>query len=297
MLDGRLLWALLQQASPSSLSNFTVDVAGCGIVTAPGVPAVEWAWQQQSVWSQTADRLKAVPRQAWWLRLSLTVLAAALALMGGQLEPVSRPAAVALAVAAAMALAAVGLLRGRQNVEQVRRWTRARSVSEAIKTEVFLFLTRSGDYSGVDPEQRLDAVVQRFEKEAGDLQRYTRGVQPKNRPLPAVHDVDSYLIVRVRQLQLKGYYEPKARAVQQRLRVAKVVEVTLALLAAALAATTAISPNVGAWAAVATTAVGAVAAHVAAERYEFLWIRPGWLSGARRTPLLQVELRFLEGRL
>jgi len=224
------------------------------------------------VWSQTADKLKAGPARSQGLRLGLTVAAAALALAGSQLKAVSFPAAVALAATAAVALAAVGLLRARQNVEQVRRWTRARSVSEALKTEVFLFLTRSGAYDGRDAERRLEAEVQRLEREAGDLQRYTEGVQPRARPLPAVRDVDSYLTVRVRQSQLDGYYQPKARLVQQRLRALKAVEVALALLAAALAALAAVSSDVAAWAAVVTTAAGAVAAYIATQRYEFLWV-------------------------
>jgi SMODS and SLOG-associating 2TM effector domain 1 len=93
-----------------------------------------------------------------------------------------------------------------------------------------------------------------------DLQRYTEGVQARERPLPTVHDVDSYLGVRVRQSQLEGYYEPKARLMRQRLRLLKAIEVTLALVAAALAATAAVAPSVGAWAAVVTTAGGAAAA-------------------------------------
>ena len=241
-------------------------------MTAPVIPAVEWAWRRQSIWSQTADKLKANSNRLWEFRLGLTVAAAALALAGSQLKTVSPPASIALAVAAALALAAVGLLRGRQNVEQVRRWTRARSVSEAIKTEVFQFLCQSGSHDAPDRERRLEAEVQRMEYEAGDLQRYTEGVQAKDRPLPAVRDVGSYLDVRVRQSQLEGYYEPKARLLRQRLRALKAVEVTLALVAAALAAMAAISPSAGAWAAVVTTAVGAVAAYVASERYEFLWI-------------------------
>jgi hypothetical protein len=176
------------------------------------IPAVEWAWRRQSVWSQTAGKLKADPHRLWGFRLGLTVAAAALALAGSQLKTASPTASIALAVAAALALAAVGLLRGRQNVEQVRRWTRARSVSEAIKTEVFLFLCQSGSYDTPDRERRLEAEVQRLEHEAGDLQRYTAGMQPKERPVPAVHDVDSYLEVRVRRSQLEGYYEPKARS-------------------------------------------------------------------------------------
>jgi len=90
-------------------------------MTTPVIPAVDWAWQRQSVWSQTADTLKARPHQLWGFRLGLTVAAAALALAGSQLKAVNLPFSVVLAVVAAVALAAVGLLRGRQNVEQVAR--------------------------------------------------------------------------------------------------------------------------------------------------------------------------------
>ncbi len=254
------------------LLNRRLDVRPYDLVTAPVIPAAEWAWRRQSIWSQTAGELKAGSRRLWGIRMVLTAAAAALALAGSQVKTVSLPASIALAVAAALSMAAVALLRGRQNVEQVRRWTRARSVSEAIKTEVFLFLSQSGSYDGPDRERRLEAEVQRLEHEVGDLQRYTDGVRAKDRSLPAVHDVASYLDVRVRQSQLEGYYEPKARLMRQRLRTLKAVEVTLALVAAALAAVAAIWPSVGVWAAVVTTAGGAVAAYVASERYEFLWI-------------------------
>ena len=241
-------------------------------MAAPVIPAAEWAWQQQSVWSQTANGLKAGPARLRAMRLGLTVAAAVLALAGSQARSVSFPASLALAVIAAVALATAGLLRGRDSAEQVRRWTRARSVSEALKTEVYLYLSKSGPYETAGRDQRLETEAQRLEREAGDLQRYTDGVRPADRPLPPVHDVDSYLDVRVRKSQLEGYYEPKARLMRQRLRLLKAVEVALALIAAGLAATVAASPRVGAWAAVVTTAAGAVAAYIAAERYEFLWV-------------------------
>lgn len=248
------------------------SMPGYDVMTVQIVPAAEWAWRRQSVWSQTADRLKAGPSRLRVLLLSVTAAAAALALAGSQVKSASRPASLALTVTAAVALACVGLVRSQQNVEQVRRWTRARSVSEALKTEVFFFLAEVGAYAGPDREARLEAEVQRLEHEAGDLQRYTQGVQAKDRPLPAVHDVGSYLEVRVRRSQLDGYYEPKARLLRQRLQMLKTVEVALALAAAALAAVAAVSASVGAWAAVATTVAGAVAAYAAAQRYEFLWI-------------------------
>jgi hypothetical protein len=245
--------------------------------------AAEWAWQRQSVWSQAADQLKAGPSRARRLRLGLTVGGAAVALTGSQLEPISEPTGISLAVLAAVMLAAVGLLAGQQDVEQVRRWTQARSVSEALKTEVLVFLTRAGQYTQADPERRLDAEVQRLEREAGDLRPWTEGVPPKNRQLPAVHDLESYLRIRVRQSQLAGHYEPRARQLRARLRTAKTIEVTLALIAAGLAAMNTVSPTLGAWAAVVTTGAGAVTTHVAAERYEFMWIEySGTASELRR---------------
>ena len=247
-------------------------VSRYGVMAAPVIPAVEWAWRRQSVWSQTADRLKAGPSRSWRFRLGLTVAAAALALAGSQVRAVSLPASIALAVAAALAMATVGLLRGRQNVEQVRPWTRARSVSEALKTEVFLFLAESGVYAGPDRDRRWKRRRSGWSTRQASCSDTPRECRPRSRALPAVHDVGSYLDVRVRQSQLEGYYEPKARLLRQRLRSLKAAEVTLALVAAGLAAVAAISSSVGAWAAVATTAGAAVAAYIAAERYEFLWI-------------------------
>jgi hypothetical protein len=236
------------------------------------IPAAQWAWQRQSVWSQTANELKAGPSRARTWQLVLTVAAAALALAGSQLKKVSFPASLTLGVVAAVALAAVASLRGGTNTEQVRRWTRARSVSEAIKTEVYTYLTATGRYETPDRDARLEAEIQRLEYDARDLSPYTGGIQPVTRELPRVHDVESYLTVRVRDGQLRDYYDRHAAGLARRVWWLKRVQITLALVAAGLAAVASVSPSVAAWAAVATTAGGAVAAYVAAERYEFLWV-------------------------
>jgi SMODS and SLOG-associating 2TM effector domain 1/Protein of unknown function (DUF4231) len=241
-------------------------------VTAPIIPVVEYAWERQSVWSQTADRLRAASQWRLRLRMILTAAAAAFALAGSQLKPVSAAASVTLAAVAAAALAGVGLLRVQQDAEQTRRWTRARSVSEALKADVFTFLAQSTDGAVGDREQNLEAEVRRMEAEADDLQPYTQGVTARTRPIPAVTDVSSYLDVRVRTSQLRNYYEPKAAGLRDQLRWAKTAEVTLTVLAAALAAVATLSANAAAWAAVVTTAVAAITAYAAAERYEFLWI-------------------------
>ena len=236
------------------------------------IPAAEWAWQRQSVWSQTANQLKTGPSRARTAQLVLTVAAAALALAGSQVKGASFPASLALSVLAALALAVVGVLGTLTSKEQVQRWTRARSVSEAIKTEVYTYLAGAGRYEAGNRDASLDAEIKRLEDEAGDLAGYTRRIQPVTRTLPPVHDVDSYLRVRVRDLQLRDYYDKNARILENRIRWLKWAQIALALVAAALAAVASVAPSVGAWAAVVTTAGGAVAAYFAAQRYEFLWI-------------------------
>jgi len=238
-------------------------------VTTPVLSSAHYAWQRQSVWSQTADQLKAASQRRWRLRMILTVAAAALALAGSQLKSVSGLAALILGVAAAAALAGAGLIRSQQDAEQTRRWTQARSVSEAIKADVYTFLA---DGQPENREAELAAKVRRLETEASKLIRYTQGVEPRTRDLPPVSDVDTYLEERVRKSQLKEYYDPKSGQMRTRLRVAKVAEITLTVVAAGLAAVAAVSANAAAWAAVVTTAVGAVTSYAAAERYEFLWI-------------------------
>jgi hypothetical protein len=232
----------------------------------------KYAYDRQSVWSQTADNLKAGPDRLRTWRLGLTVAAAVLALAGSQVKSVSTPAAVTLAIIAAAAMAAVGYTRWRASPQQAKRWTQARSVSEALKTEVFLFLCSGGDYQSGDRVARLRAEVKRLEDDAVAVSPYTLGIMARMRDLPAVSDIESYLDLRVRKLQLADYYVPKAAAMKQRMDRLKLVEVTLALVVAGLAAAAIASASVAAWAAVATTASGAVAAYIAAERYEFLWI-------------------------
>jgi phosphate/sulfate permease len=251
-------------------------------VTAQITPVIEYAWERQGVWSKTADQLKASAQSRWRLRMILTVAAAALALAGAQLKPVSTLASWVLAAVAAVALAGVGLLRVQQDAEETRRWTRARSVSEAMKAEVYTFLAQSGDGQSASPEATLEAEIQRLESAAGDLLPFTGGVSAQARALPSVHDTETYLDVRVRRSQLESFYEPKAARLRKQLRWAKTTEVTLTLMAAALAAFATVSPNVGAWAAVVTTAVGAVTAYVASERYEFLWMEYSRTAGELR---------------
>jgi conflict system pore-forming effector with SLATT domain/uncharacterized protein DUF4231 len=234
---------------------------------------VERAWRRQSVWSQTANQLKARLERARAAALGLTIMGAVLALAGTQLKAVNRPVGQVLAFVAAAALALVPVTLKGAGAQQVSDWVQARSVSEALKAEVFLFLAKVARYGDADRDRQLVIETGRLEKEAAPLLRWAAGLQPVVRPLPAVDDLDSYVRERLTQ-QVEQYYNQQAKTQRQRLQWTRRVEVGLAVLAAILAAAAGVwdVANVGAWVAVVTTVTAAVTAHAAAQRYQFLLI-------------------------
>ncbi len=232
--------------------------------------SVDWIWQQQNVWSQAANQLKSRISTARRLMLVLTVTVAVLSLASSQLISASRPAGVTLSVLAAVCAVGLGLVASAQGKDRITRWTQARSVSEALKSEAYRYLAGCPPYDGADRAQRLAAEAHRVIGNASELAQVVQPLVPAARPIPDVRDVETYLDLRVRTSQLDNYYRPNARKLDERLRIAKVATVVLSLLAAALGALAAISADLAAWAAVATAAVGAAGSYVAGERWEFL---------------------------
>jgi hypothetical protein len=231
---------------------------------------VEELWEQQSVWSQTANRMKTSIGRARSAALGLTIGSAVLATLAARLPVVQEAASAVLAVAAAVGVGFVPVLRSRYGGRVLRDWTRARSVSEALKSEVYLYLARSGDYRGEDRDRRLKMCTDRIRRQAADLLRHTVDIQPARRPLPDVCDSGSYLRVRV-DGQIEGYYRPKAQHLQARLSQFHRVELVLAVAGVGLGACAVSVPqwDLGAWIAVVTTISATVAAHVGATRYEY----------------------------
>lgn len=231
---------------------------------------VEELWRQQSIWSQTANRMKASIGHARSAALVLTVGGAVLATLAARLPAGQARAGSVLAIAAAVGVGLVPLLRPRCSGRVLRDWTRARSVSEALKSEIYLYLARAGDYRGEDRDRRLRMCTDRVRQQAADLLRHSVDIKPAQRGPPDVNDYASYLRVRV-DGQVDGYYRPKARQMQMRLSQFRRVEVVLAVagvLLGALAASLA-GVGLGAWVAVVTTISASIAAHVGATRYEY----------------------------
>jgi hypothetical protein len=193
------------------------------------------AWQRQSLWSQAANHLKADLARWRAVALGLTIAGAVLATLAVQVAKLNSPTGKGLAWAGAVAVGLVPLIRPRFGSSVVRDWTRARSTSEALKSEVYLYLAGTGRYRGTDHDQKLQDRVDVIQGDAGDLLRHTAGLQPVARALPAVHDVDSYVQQRV-TAQIDGYYRPQAARQQRRLGRVREAEFGLGGAGAVLAA-------------------------------------------------------------
>jgi hypothetical protein len=240
-------------------------------VPTPGTPdALAVVWREQNRWSQAADRQKRRIERARTAALVLAVSGAALGTAAAQLAKPSPVTGRILAFLSAFAIALAALAQRGTSGKAVQDWTRLRSVSEALKAETYSYLAGLRRYRGADGLRLLLDRVERIESDAGVLNAHLAGVQPVERDLPAVHDVDSYLEVRIRG-QISGYYRPREAAMARRAERLRRLQWALGVIGAGLAAlagtlsTQAIAP----WIGVLTTISAAVAAHTAASRFEF----------------------------
>ncbi|HEV2253437.1 MAG TPA: DUF4231 domain-containing protein [Streptosporangiaceae bacterium] len=244
-------------------------------MSVPAETVADAVWRQQSLWSQTANRLKRDMTRWRLIALSLTIAGAVLATLGTQVASISTPAGKGLVWASAIAVGAVPLLRPRFGPKSVEAWARARSASETLKEQVYTYLAGVSPYRE-DPEQQLRQRTADTLLAVDDLQSHTIGIEPVPRSLPAVGDVDGYITARVNQ-QINGYYRRQAKALRTRLGWLRGAEFALAGAAVVLTATSGVLGVRGAaqWIPVVTTVSAALVAHVAAAQYEFLLVEYG----------------------
>jgi hypothetical protein len=243
-------------------------------------------WREQSLWSRTADRMKRRIEAARRAALVLVVVVAALATAAAATADGVPELARALAAAAAVGAAVSPVLRPAWSGARLRDWTRARSVSEALKSEVHLWLAKAGRYRDDPTGARLREATDRVRSDGADLLRYRQGIAPADRPLPAVSDPSSYFAVRVRS-QVDGYYRPRADALAATLRRFRIAEIVIGAAGAVVGGAAALlGASIAAWVAVLATVGTALATHVAAGRYEFQLIE--FLRTAQRLDQLAV---------
>jgi len=229
-------------------------------------------WQQQRIWSQAANRLKMRTTRYRVAALALAVLGATLAALATQLSLAGSSIAMSrvIAVGAAFAVAVVPAVRSGCDKGAISDWTRVRSVSEGLKSELFCYLAHVRPYRTPDRGVLLAGRVGQILSDGADLTRHLSKADSATLPLPDVTDVDSYLRVRLLK-QIHDYYRPKAREMERRLDAVRATWVVLAVVAAVFGAVAVFPSHVHtvAWVAVVTTVSAAVAAHSAESRYQY----------------------------
>ena len=245
-----------------------------------------FAWIQQRIWSETANRLKngLTHARRWMLGLliagAVLETCAAQLVLGGDVWP---PLTTVAGICGAASLAAAAFLRYRRlATDRVRDWLRARSASEALKEAVYLDAANASEEPLMDTAQRILDKVK-------DLELHAALVEAPEREPPGKLTTEEYIHLRV-EAQIEGYYRSRAREMAGRLALIRKVEM-LALLAGVLLGASApyTAAGMAAWVAVLTTIAGALVAETEAARYQYLVV--SYRTTARRLEALCLAWR------
>ena len=230
---------------------------------------VDSVWEHQSVWSQTANVLKARIDRLRTTMLALAVASAVLTTLATQTATLTTAGGRVLALAAGVTVGLVPVVRSRLGRDAVSRWTRARAVSEELKAECYRFLAGVAPYRETDRQTRLAERTRRVQDAAADLVVDTAGISAVKRDVPPVTDVASYVDHRI--VPQIGWYRSRSTGLARRLALARQLELGLAVVGVLLAATASTwrAGDVAAWVAVVTTLTAALSSHVAASRWEY----------------------------
>ncbi|MFD6663705.1 DUF4231 domain-containing protein [Micromonospora chalcea] len=225
--------------------------------------SLEDAWAQQSVWSQAATKLKKRLQTGRQAAIGLAIGGALLSATAATIGLESALGKI-FAFSGAVFVGLAGIAGNAAGPRAMRDWTRARSVSEALKSIVYTSL------AGYPPAD-LNKVVESITADTVDLQHHRAGIESKQRPLPSVRDLKSYLENRV-VAQISGYYRINARSLSLKLERFRMLSIGLAITGLVLgaAAGTWEVDRLAMWVPVVTTIGAGVTAHVAAERYSYM---------------------------
>jgi hypothetical protein len=233
---------------------------------------LQHVWSQQGAWSRAAGRARAEVVRYRLASLALVVIASALGAGAPVVDRLNDTAGRMCGLVAGVALGLIPLVRHRLSVPTYERWSRMRFVSESLKAEAYMYLTGVDPYRGGDRDATLMARSTAILEKGDDLVFRVRPVDRRPRAVPAVTDIDSYIVERVER-QVREYFRPRGKRMARRVRTMKAIQSVLAVAAVVLGVVaSAGQTDVAPWLGVVGTVSGAVIAHSAAGRYGFLQI-------------------------
>jgi len=251
-------------------------------------------WNDHVGWSITADKLKSSRARWRTVALILTVAGAALQTLAAA---TNTPKSIIGATGAVCLLFVPFVTTRFLTREQTRKWLRARSVSEGIKSEIFWYRAGADPYDGPGALDKLRAKVRDIQGWGQGLEEDRARVIPPPSQAPSALDADGYLRARVTE-QVTDFYRPKAKLNATRAQQFRGAETSLAALAALLGGYASFwgATSVGYWVAVLTTIAGSISTHAAAGRYDFQTtayyatarqledLRNGWQASGKTAP-------------
>jgi hypothetical protein len=234
--------------------------------------ALQTVARDQRRWSLTANSLKSQINWARGCVLILAVAGAILETLASQLHPTeSYSPGKIIGYVGAVGLASIAVIRVQYLPQsRMQAWLVGRSISEALKRELYRYRTSTGPYRAENRDQilidRRDAIVEK----ARSLQAFA--VEPSETgtlDLPPL-DSDGYIQNRL-DAQVKWYRE-RAATCSTRQSAFAAVQFILALAGAGIGAI-AVSMrdrSPAAWVAVTTTMLSALGSYLLAQRFEQL---------------------------
>ncbi len=272
-------------------------------------PALSYAWGLYRSFAATARQQKsALTRWRWWMLL-LTLLGAVFGTLCQQAIDWQPAWLTQLFGGLSAVTISFAAFFGKEflNPDIERSWVRARSVAEALKSEVYRYLAQVPPYQGDEAGKGLLDRVQLLEDDNSDLMVLPLSADEKRKHLPqGPFSIDTYIQQRVRE-QVEGYYTPMAikhLGILRKGNRSRLIFSGLAVLLGALGGLgLAWAGAISAWVAVLGVAATAVAAYLYAGRHSYLVI--SYQATARRLEGLlvrwqqcdqseQARIRFIE---
>lgn len=260
------------------------------------MPILETVADRQAIWSETANVLKLATDQARYYTFGASALGAMLAALAAQFFENNQASVIYqfLTILSAISLAVGAFVTARWlSRDAVERHVRARTASEALKREAFLYATNTGQYRSAESRDRLLLEQKNLiENKIEDLLLFEQKAKDQGRCPRNDLTLNEYIEQRV-DTQIK-YYRDRSTRYDEYSRLLHKVECSLSLLAAVIAAAAA-TPllngmfNLTAMTAVLTTVSGIVVSHLEAARFDKLI--PAYRATANQLETIKLSMQ------